>query len=133
MAPASGGDAAVAGKWARQSADGSGNPLAMVGELAHDLKLCRAQWPLAERRHEPASLRERLALLFERYPGLRLPTRDARYAERDLGQATVSSGRDYPRGSKETVPRCATPCAAVFRKRTWANRLRKRWRKGGKH
>ena len=47
MAPASGVDAAVDGKWAKQSTDGSGNPLAMVSVLAHDLKLCLAQWPLA--------------------------------------------------------------------------------------
>ena len=33
--------------------------------------------------------------LFERYPGLRLLTMDALYAERDLCQAIVSYGRDY--------------------------------------
>ena len=36
-----------------------------------------------------------LAQLFERYPGLRLLTMDALYAERDLCQAIVSHGRDY--------------------------------------
>ena len=51
MAPASGVNAAVDGKWAKQSTDVAGNPLAMVNVLAHDLKLCLAQWPLAERRH----------------------------------------------------------------------------------
>ena len=40
-------------------------------------------------------LREQLAQLFEGYPGLRLLTMDALYAERDLCQAIVSHGRDY--------------------------------------
>ena len=54
--------------------------------LAHDLKLCLAQWPASEKRYEPGVLREQLAQLFERYPGLRLLTMDALYAERDLCQ-----------------------------------------------
>ena len=40
-------------------------------------------------------LRELLGRLFEGYPGLRLLTLDALYAERDLCQAIVSQGRDY--------------------------------------
>ena len=83
------------GKWARQSEDARGNPLGMVNVLAHDLKLCLAQWPMTEKRYEPAVLRSRLERLFEHYPGLRLLTMDALYAERDLCQAIVSYGRDY--------------------------------------
>ncbi len=82
-------------KWSRQSEDASGNPLGMVNVLAHDLKLCLAQWPMTEKRYEPAVLRSRLERLFEHYPGLRLLTMDALYAERDLCQAIVSYGRDY--------------------------------------
>ena len=67
----------------------------MVNVLAHDLKLCLAQWPASEKRYEPGVLREQLGQLFERYPGLRLLTMDALYAERDLCQAIVSHGRDY--------------------------------------
>ena len=67
----------------------------MVDVLAHDLKLCLAQWPASEKRHEPGVLRERLGPLFERYPGLRLLTMDAPYAERDLCQAIAGHGRDY--------------------------------------
>ena len=33
--------------------------------------------------------------MFERYPGLRLLTMDALYAERDLCQAIAGHGRDY--------------------------------------
>ena len=40
-------------------------------------------------------MRKQLGQLFERYPGLRLLTMDALYAERDLCQAIVSHGRDY--------------------------------------
>ena len=67
----------------------------MVNVLAHDLRLCLAQWPASEKRCEPGVLREQLGRLFEDYPGLRLLTMDALYAERDLCQAIVSQGRDY--------------------------------------
>ena len=39
--------------------------------VAHDLKLCLAQWLASEKRHEPRVLREQLGPLFEHYPGLR--------------------------------------------------------------
>ena len=65
------------GKRAKQSVDTNGNPLVMVNVLAHDLKLCLAQWPASEKRYEPAVLREQLGRLLEDYPGLGLLTRDA--------------------------------------------------------
>ena len=88
-------NASVDGKWAKQSEDAGGNPLMLVNVLAHDLKLCLAQWPAVEKRYEPGVLREQLGQLFEDYPGLRLLTMDALYAERDLCRAIVSHGRDY--------------------------------------
>ena len=99
-------DASVDGKWAKQSEDAQGNPLVMVNVLAHDLKLCLAQWPASEKRYEPRVLQEQLGDLFERYPGLRLLTMDALYAERDLCQAIVSHRRDYLvriKGNQPTV------------------------------
>ena len=48
--------ASVDGKWAKQSEDVSGNPLVMVNVLAHDLKLCLAQWPASEKRYEPGGV-----------------------------------------------------------------------------
>ena len=85
----------VDGKWAKQSEDAKGNPLVMVNVLAHDLKLCLAQWPASEKRYEPAVLREQLGRLLEDYPGLRLLSMGALYSERDLCQAIVGHGRDY--------------------------------------
>ena len=99
-------NASVDGKWAKQSKDAQGNPLMMVNVLAHDLKLCLAQWPATEKRYEPGVLREKLGRLFEDYPGLRLLTMDALYAERDLCRAIVSHGRDYlvrVKGNQPTV------------------------------
>ena len=43
----------VDGKWAQQSPDAAGQPRAMVNVLAHELKVCLAQWPLPEKRYEP--------------------------------------------------------------------------------
>ena len=88
-------NASVDGKWAKQSEDAKGNPLVMVNVLAHDLKLCLAQWPASEKRYEPAVLREQPGRLFQCYPGLGLLSMDALYAERDLCRAIVSHGRDY--------------------------------------
>ena len=102
------------GKWAKQSEDANGNPLVMVNVLAHDLKLCLAQWPASEKRYEPGVLREQLAQLFERYPGLQLLTMDALYAERDLCQAIVSYGRDYLVRIKGNQPEVLAALAEGF-------------------
>ena len=102
------------GKWAKQSEDSHGNPLVMVNVLAHDLKLCLAQWPASEKRYEPGVLREQLGQLLERYPGLRLLTMDALYAERDLCQAIVSHGRDYLARIKGNQPESLAALADGF-------------------
>ena len=107
-------NASVDGKWAKQSRDAKGNPLVMVNVLAHDLRLCLAQWPASEKRYEPDVLREQLAQLFERYPGLRLLTMDALYAERDLCQAIVSHGRGYLVRIKGNQPEALAALADGF-------------------
>ena len=106
--------AAVDGKWAKQSRAAAGQPLAMVNVLAHDLKLCLAQWPLAERRYEPAVLRDHLGELLQRYPGLELLTMDALYAEQDLCQAIVSYGRDCLARVKGNRPAAHSALSAGF-------------------
>ena len=107
-------NASVDGKWAKQSEDAKGNPLVMVNVLAHDLRLCLAQWPASEKRYEPGVLREQLDPLFERYPGLRLLTMDTLYEERDLCQAIVSCGRDYPVRIKGNRPEALSALADGF-------------------
>ena len=106
--------ASVDGKWAKQSEDAQGNPLVMVNVLAHDLKLCLAQWPASEKRYEPGVLREQLGPLFERYPGLGLMTMDALYAERDLCQAIADHGRDYLVRIKGNQPEVLAALAEGF-------------------
>ena len=101
--------APVDGKWAKQSGDAQGNPLVMVNVLAHDLKLCLAQWPASEKRYEPAVLREQLGQLFEQYPGLRLLTMDALYAERDLCRAISATEETTWCESRGTSRRCWRP------------------------
>ena len=107
-------NASVDGKWAKQSEDAKGNPLVMVNVLAHDLKLCLAQWPASEKRYEPGVLREQLVPLFESYPGLKLLTMDALYAERDLCQAIVNCGRDYLVHIKGNQPEVLSALAEGF-------------------
>ena len=107
-------NAPVDGKWARQSQDANGNPLVMVNVLAHDLRLYLAQWPASEKRYEPGVLREQLGWLFEDYPGLRLLTMDALYAERDLCQAIVGHGRDFLVRIKGNQPEALAALADGF-------------------
>ena len=59
-------------------------------------------------------LREQLGQLFEDYPGLRLMTMDALYAERDLCQAIVSHGRDYLVRIKGNQPEALSALAEGF-------------------
>ena len=84
-------NAPVDRKWARQSTDAQGNSLVMVNVLAQDRE---AQWPASEKRYEPGALQEQLGHLLEGYLGLKLPTLDTLYAERDPCQATVIQGWD---------------------------------------
>ena len=59
-------------------------------------------------------MREQLGQLFERYPGLRLLTMDALYAERDLCHAIVSHGRDYLVRIKGNQPEVQAALAEGF-------------------
>ena len=125
-------NASVDGKWAKQSEDSHGNPLVMVNVLARDLKLCLAQWPASEKRYEPGVLGDQLGRLFEDYPGLRLLTMDALYAERDLCQAIVSHGRDYLARIKGNQPEVAgAHWQTGWPGRNWESLRRRPWGKAG--
>ena len=68
--------------------------------LAHDLKLCLAQWPArrsgTRARGVAGSRSWDQAVRAVNYPGLRLLTMDALYAEpKTVPEAIVSHGRDY--------------------------------------
>lgn len=52
--------------------------------------------------------------LFESYPGLKLLTMDALYAERDLCEAIVSCGRDYLVRIKGNQPEVLSALAEGF-------------------
>ena len=121
-------NASVDGKWAKQSEDAAGNPLGMVNVLAHDLKLCLAQWP---RRRSGTNLAGATGQLFEHYPGLQLLTMDALYAERDLCQAIVSYGRDYLVRVKGNRPTILAALADGFRRLNWGNRKQRPKKKSG--
>ena len=74
-------------------------------------------WPSGRHRRNgtnPGVLREKLGRLFEGYPGLRLLTMDALYAERDLCQAIVSYGRDYVARIKGNQPEVLAALADRF-------------------
>ena len=73
----------------------NGSVAMMLNIFAHEIKQTLAQWPLEEKEGEPTVLAQRLAGLFERYPGLRILTGDAAFAGRDLCQAIVLLERDY--------------------------------------
>ena len=123
-------NASVDGKWAKQSKDAQGNPLMMVNVLAHDLKLCLAQWPATEKRYEPGVLREKLGRLFEDYPGLRLLTMDALYASGTCA-AIVSHGGTTWCGSRGTSRRCCPPWSRGLPERNWESLGGDRRKKAG--
>ena len=76
-------------------------------------------------------LREQLGQLFERYPGLRLLTMDAVYAERDLCQAIVSYGRDYLVRIKGNQPEVLAALADGFAVEELGSLRRRPWKKAG--
>ncbi len=76
-------------------------------------------------------LGEQLAQLFERYPGLRLLTRDALYAERDLCRAIVGYGRDCLARIEGNRPEALAALADGFAWRNWVSLRRRPWEKSG--
>jgi hypothetical protein len=88
--------AAVDGKTSKQAFQSEDHPIQMLNVFVQDVKACLGQWPLSgDKSTEPEVLKSRLNELFTRYPGLRLLTGDALYAQRNLAELIVESGHDY--------------------------------------
>lgn len=88
--------AAVDGKTSKQGLDSEGKPIQMLNVFVHDLKACLGQWPLnGDKTTEPEILKAHLQELFATYPGLRLLTGDALYAQRNLADLIVQAEKDY--------------------------------------
>src|SRR5918999_1833698 len=86
---------AVDGKTSKQGIGPDGDPIQMLNVFVQDVRTCLGQWPLeGTKSTEPEVLKAHLSELFEKYPGLRLFTGDALYAQRNLAELIVS-GRDY--------------------------------------
>lgn len=107
---------AVDGKTCRQGFDAHGDPVQMLNVFVQDVKACLGQWPLAgDKSTEPEMLKAHLGELFERYPGLRLITGDALYAQRNLAELILTSGHDYLfqiKGNQPDVLDVAETCFA---------------------
>jgi hypothetical protein len=125
--------AAVDGKTSRQGFNAAGHPIQMLNVFAADLKTCLGQWPLSgDKKTEPEVLKAHLNELFDKYPALRLITGDALYAQRNLAEILVASGRDYLfqlKGNQPDVLDAAKTCLAE-KKDSEANAV-KREKKGG--
>ncbi len=95
----------VDGKALRSVRGENGLARMLVNVFAHDVKLALAEYPIEEKNGEATVLKEALAQLFDRYPGLKILTGDAAFAGRELNQAIISLGRDYIVQIKENQPK----------------------------
>jgi len=91
-------DVAVDGKACRGVvAEGkpAGKGLQLLNVFAHDIQVVLTQWPLPNKKGEPTVLKDNLAALVSKYPGLRLLTMDAAFSGRNLCQAIMDLHKDY--------------------------------------
>ena len=125
-------DASVDGKWAKQSEDAQSNPLVMVNVLAHDLRLCLAQWPAAEKRYEPGVFAGATG------PAVRGLSRPAAFDHgRPVCGAGPVPGDSRPRtglsgaGQGKTSRRCWPRWQTGLPQRNWGSHRRRPWKKSG--
>jgi hypothetical protein len=87
---------AVDGKTSCQGLDADGHPVQTLTALVHDWKIAVGNWSYrGEKTNEPGALLNHLTELLEKFPGLRLITGDAIYAQRPLAQALLEENCDY--------------------------------------
>jgi hypothetical protein len=107
---------AVDGKTAKQTKDEDGNPLLMLNVFAQKLKLHLASWSVdGDKTNEPGCLKKHLKELFTMYPGLKLLTGDAIYAQRPLLEAIQEYQRDYLFQVKENQPNVLAKLKETFK------------------
>jgi hypothetical protein len=107
---------AVDGKIAKQTKDKDGNPILMLNVFAHKLKLHLASWDVrGDKTNEPGCLQKHLEELFTMYPGLKLLTGDAIYAQRPLIKAIREHHRDYLFQVKDNQPKVLAKLEASFK------------------
>jgi hypothetical protein len=107
--------AAVDGKAAKQMKDDNGDPILMLNVFAHTVKLHLASWSVhGDKTNEPSCLEKHLAELFTMYPGLKLLTGDAIYAQRPLLEALQEYHRDYLFHVKDNQPKVLKKMKAAF-------------------
>lgn len=87
---------AVDGKTAKQSFDGSDEPIHMLNVFLQNAKLTLDQWNVQnDKTNEPSCLKKHAHELFEAYPMLRLLTGDAIFAQRPLIEVLRENRCDY--------------------------------------
>jgi len=97
--------AAADGKTSKQGLDADGDPVHLLNVFAHDVKVRLGQWPVTDdKATEPEVLKAHFHELFERYPGLKLLTGDALFAQRPLADLIVEAGRHYVLAVKDNQP-----------------------------
>ena len=85
----------VDGKWAKQSRDEGGNPLSMLNVFEQNVKIALEEYPMNKNLSEPSVFKEFMTGLCKKYPGLKIFTLDAIYAQRDLCSMLRELGKDY--------------------------------------
>jgi hypothetical protein len=69
--------------------------LMVLNGFVHDLQVVISQWRIPDKKGEPTVLKEQLAELVEKYPGIRLLTGDAYFSGRNLCEAITQLHKDY--------------------------------------
>jgi hypothetical protein len=90
-------DIAIDGKACRgiQTGDDSREKLMVLNGFVHDLQVVIGQWRIENKQGEPTVLKDHLAGLVKKYPGIRLLTGDAYFSGRNLCEAITDLHKDY--------------------------------------
>lgn len=108
--------AAVDGKTAKQMFNKDGDPIHMLNVFAQTLKVHLASWSVnGNKTNEPNCLKQHLAELFTMFPGLKLLTGDAIFAQRPLLEALQEYHCDYLFQVKSNQPKVLAKLKETFK------------------